>query len=161
MSVEADSARELTAFVLDEYIRERVTTLRVLRAIPVGRESYAPDDRSMSALKLARHIAHSELFFLQGAAAGSLPKFESPEHDLAELCARYEAAFAEPLDRVRTLSGDELLRTVKLGPRELTVFELLHFMLKHSIHHRGQLSAYLRPMGASVPSIYGPSGDTK
>jgi uncharacterized damage-inducible protein DinB len=34
-------------------------------------------------------------------------------------------------------------------------------MLKHSIHHRGQLSAYLRPMGGKVPSIYGPSGDSE
>jgi uncharacterized damage-inducible protein DinB len=33
-------------------------------------------------------------------------------------------------------------------------------MCSHSVHHRGQLSAYLRPMGAKVPGIYGPSGDT-
>jgi uncharacterized damage-inducible protein DinB len=37
----------------------------------------------------------------------------------------------------------------------------LTLMVKHSAHHRGQLSAYLRPMGAKVPGIYGPSGDTQ
>jgi uncharacterized damage-inducible protein DinB len=37
--------------------------------------------------------------------------------------------------------------------------DYLSLSLRHSVHHRGQLSAYLRPMGAKVPGIYGPSGD--
>jgi uncharacterized damage-inducible protein DinB len=55
-----------------------------------------------------------------------------------------------------------LSRLIVFGEkRQIAGYSVLQLMLKHSVHHRGQLSAYLRPMGAAVPSIYGPSADTK
>jgi uncharacterized damage-inducible protein DinB len=47
------------------------------------------------------------------------------------------------------------------GMMKLPAVALLGIMIKHSIHHRGQLSTYLRAMGGKVPGIYGPSGDTQ
>ena len=65
------------------------------------------------------------------------------------------------LAKVRALSGDHLAKVVTVwgGAYTLPCVTFVNFAIKHSVHHRGQLSAYLRPMGAKVPSIYGPSGD--
>ena len=64
------------------------------------------------------------------------------------------------MKRLETTSGDELLRTVDFyGLRTFPAIVLLQIILNHTIHHRGQLSTYLRPMGAKVPSLYGPSYD--
>jgi uncharacterized damage-inducible protein DinB len=57
------------------------------------------------------------------------------------------------------MSGEEAARIVEFGPFKLPALSYVTFAVNHSIHHRGQLSAYLRPMGAKVPSIYGPSAD--
>lgn len=73
------------------------------------------------------------------------PEIQKP----SGLVARYLAESGEAEARVRAGGGEDLAPAVRL----------VSFMTHHSIHHRGQLSAYLRPMGAKVPSIYGPSAD--
>jgi uncharacterized damage-inducible protein DinB len=63
---------------------------------------------------------------------------------------------------VRSLSGEALVREIDLlGMLKLPAVQFLSMVLRHSAHHRGQLSAYLRAMGGKVPAIYGPSADTK
>jgi len=64
------------------------------------------------------------------------------------------------MERLEKTTGDELLRIVDFyGIRRFPAVTLIQIILNHTIHHRGQLSTYLRPMGAKVPSIYGPSYD--
>ena len=64
------------------------------------------------------------------------------------------------MTRLETTTGADLLRLVDFyGLRTFPAIILLQLILNHTIHHRGQLSTYLRPMGAKVPSIYGPSYD--
>ena len=64
------------------------------------------------------------------------------------------------MERLEKTTGDELLRSVDFyGIRQFPAIALIQIILNHTIHHRGQLSTYLRPMGAKVPSIYGPSHD--
>jgi uncharacterized damage-inducible protein DinB len=63
---------------------------------------------------------------------------------------------------VRSLADAKLAEEIDFfGMMKLPAVFLIGLMEKHSIHHRGQLSAYLRPMGCKVPGIYGPSGDTQ
>ena len=165
MQISHDEAKLFTGFILAEYERERATTVRVMDAVPAGQESYAPDPKSMGALKLAWHIAASELYFFEGVTQGAFPKsgHEMPAsvHGMADLLAWYNTKLPPQIDKAKSLSGEALSRLVEFHTSKVPAYALLQLMLKHSIHHRGQLSAYLRPMGGQVPSIYGPSADSK
>ena len=81
--------------------------------------------------------------------------------ELAELAAWYADNFEPRFEKLTTLSNEQLLKIVDFrGMFQLPAVMYLDFVLHHSIHHRGQLSMYLRPMGAKVPSIYGESYDS-
>jgi uncharacterized damage-inducible protein DinB len=60
------------------------------------------------------------------------------------------------------MSGEQLLQIIDLmGMIQMPAVNFVALAVKHSVHHRGQLSTYLRPMGGKVPGIYGPSADTQ
>ena len=76
------------------------------------------------------------------------------------IVAFYQQAFPEKLKTLRSLSGEALTRPVDFfGMMTAPAVSFLAMANSHSIHHRGQLAAYLRPMGSKVPSIYGGSAD--
>lgn len=80
----------------------------------------------------------------------------------ADAAARYRAKVPAALDRVRALSGEKMASVLDLlGMIQAPAVIMLAMTIKHSVHHRGQLSTYLRPMGGSVPGIYGPTADTQ
>ena len=73
----------------------------------------------------------------------------------------YTENFAARFDKLTKLSSEQLVKIVDFrGVFQLPAVMYLDFVLHHSIHHRGQLSMYLRPMGAKVPAIYGESYDS-
>ena len=164
MHLNNQEAKLIAGYTLADFARERVTTRNVIGAIPDGKGDYTPDGRSMPALKLASHIAGSELFFLNGVLEGEFKSGEDISgsvNNAADVLAWYDANVPAAIDRVMALPGDALTKEVDFfGMMKAPAVTYLSLMLKHSIHHRGQLSAYLRPMGAKVPGIYGPSGDT-
>lgn len=141
---------------------ESKTTRRVIAAAPAGKNEYAPSEKCMPAGKLLRHIAESEVFFLKGLADGEFKRdplmpadIDSPE----AIVAWYDENQPLQLKRVSELSGEHLTTNIKFYTWDLPAHQFLPLSLTHAIHHRGQLSAYMRPMGGKVPSIYGPSGD--
>jgi uncharacterized damage-inducible protein DinB len=78
----------------------------------------------------------------------------------SEVLSWYTDRYAPAVKRLENTTGHELLRMIDFyGLRTFPAIGLLQVILNHTIHHRGQLSTYLRPMGAKVPSIYGPSYD--
>jgi len=78
----------------------------------------------------------------------------------ADLVGWYDQNFTPRFEALTKLSGEQLVKTVDFrGMFQLPAVMYLNFILSHSIHHRGQLSVYLRPMGGKVPSIYGESYD--
>lgn len=166
MSFSHQEAKLIAGFVLADYEQERPATRRILEAVPAGHESYTPDGRSMNALALAWHIASAEKFFLDGVIAG---KFEGGEPGVPEsiksakdVLAWWDSNIPESLDAVKALPAEALTSEIDFfGMFKAPALTYLSLMLRHSIHHRGQLSAYLRPMGAKVPGIYGPSGDSQ
>lgn len=143
---------------------EAKTTRKVLAAVPADQGAYTPDAKSMTALTLAFHIASAEVWFLNSVAKASfewtggsgLPEeIRTP----ADVVAWYDAQLPAALERVKAASPEILATEVAVfGPPSANVV-YLDFCVRHSVHHRGQLSAYLRPMGAKVPSIYGGSAD--
>ena len=75
---------------------------------------------------------------------------------------RYKDKVPAALNRVRAMSGEQLTKVLDLfGGMQAPGVNFLAMAVKHSVHHRGQLSTYLRPMGGTVPGIYGPSADTQ
>jgi uncharacterized damage-inducible protein DinB len=139
-------------------------TSAVIAAIPPERRGYRPHADSRSAFDLAWHIVSTEIKYLDAIAAGVFPHDLKPVPDdvrgPSEVLAWYSERFDPAVRRLETTSGNELLRMVDFyGLRTFPAIGLLQLILNHTIHHRGQLSTYLRPMGAKVPSLYGPSYD--
>jgi uncharacterized damage-inducible protein DinB len=154
----------LNDIYLPQIRNEQKITRRVIQAVPVDRGEWKPDPKSMSALELAWHIASAEAFFMNGIVqrkfvsdGGSMPEsIKTP----ADALKWYDENFATAVAQLATVNGDDLLRPIDFfGMFNLPGIEYAGLMCSHSIHHRGQLSSYLRPMGAKVPQIYGPSGD--
>jgi uncharacterized damage-inducible protein DinB len=92
------------------------------------------------------------------------PDFPPAPATLSETIANFESTNRAVFQALATVPESRLFEKVTFftGPKkmeDIPVIELMWFMLMDSIHHRGQLSIYLRAMGAKVPSIYGPSAD--
>jgi uncharacterized damage-inducible protein DinB len=160
-----DQARVIFSSVLPSLKNEHQTTKRVIEAIPLDKGNYRPDAVSKTALELAWHIVASEKRFLSGIPVGvfdfsPIPRPESASNS-AGIAAWFDESFAANLSKLETLSGEQLARMIDFrGMFQLPAASFIHLALNHTIHHRGQLSMYLRPMGAKVPSIYGESYDT-
>jgi uncharacterized damage-inducible protein DinB len=159
-----DQAKFLLADVLPIIKVEHATTKRVIEAIPLDKGDYRPDAVSKSALELAWHIVAAEKRFLSGICEGAFdftPINRAPSVDnSAKIAAWSDETFNANIQQIEKLSGEQLARTIDFrGMFQLPAVAYLQFSQRHSIHHRGQLSMYLRPMGAKVPSIYGESYD--
>ena len=159
---------EQAHFVLNEVFipqirMEQKTTRRVIGAVPADKLDYSPDEKSMSAWKLASHLASSEIFFMRGTANGAFDRANGaiPEtvKTPADLVAWYDDAHAKAVEKLATVSGEDLVKNISFAVFNFPAISYPGLMISHSIHHRGQLSAYLRPMGAKVPRIYGGSAD--
>ena len=164
--MDSTQVKTVAEFLVADFEHETATTLRILEAVPDGRLDYRPDTKGKTCLGLIRHIALEDAWLLNGIADGM---FTSPPDDSdscgimrpADAVARYRRTVPDALARVRAMSGEQLARPLNfLDMITAPGLGLLAMALKHSVHHRGQLSTYLRSMGGSVPSIYGPSADT-
>jgi len=148
---------------LPQIHNETVTTRRVLEAASTGNANYKPDPNSKTALELAWHLAASEPFFLNGVASGAYgPGGPMPESIKtgADVVAWYDEHLPKAIAAVSTLKGEALTRNIDFfGVFSFPAIAYVGLMCNHSIHHRGQLSAYLRAMGSKVPKIYGGSHD--
>ena len=144
---------------------EHRITNSVFEAIPLDKGDYRPDGISKSAAELAWHIAATEMRFMDALAAGEFDFSPRPRPDSIknsqDLNGWYTENFAARFDKLTKLSSEQLVKIVDFrGVFQLPAVMYLDFVLHHSIHHRGQLSMYLRPMGAKVPAIYGESYDS-
>ena len=156
-------------YFLDAYEREHAITMKVLRAFPPDQSELRPHTMCKSARELAwvfvleRGLGKVGLanVFASGNAGGPSPA--APASWDAVLVA-LEAAHAEFRDTFASYTDEQLLEPIKFfgGPKtliDMPRMEFAWFLLADQIHHRGQLSIYLRMAGGKVPSIYGPSAD--
>ncbi|HEX8848788.1 MAG TPA: DinB family protein [Gemmatimonadaceae bacterium] len=150
----------------DVFTRENATTRRVLAAIPDDAADFRPHPRSKTTRELAGNFALD-----QGAIAAALtgdwkwpPNRPPAAATLAGAIDAFDATTQAVLRALANTPESRLFETVPfmIGPKqsaEMRVIDVMWFMVLDSIHHRGQMSIYLRMVGAKVPSIYGPSGD--
>ena len=148
---------------------EHGATCQVLAAVTDAGKDYRPDAKSRTAWEIAKHIATSDVWFVDCIAAGAFSMdpaaakaadaaFTTP----ADVVAFYQKTIPVKLAVLKGLSGDELTRTVDFfGVMQMPAVSFIGFMNNHSVHHRGQLAAYLRALGSKVPNIYGPSADAE
>jgi uncharacterized damage-inducible protein DinB len=160
----SDQAKFMLGAALPSLKNEHQTTKRVIEAIPLDKGDYRPDAVSKSALELAWHIAATEQRFFSAISAGAFDFTPMPRPETitnsAGIAAWFDESFAANLQKLEGLSGDALIKTLDFrGMFQLPAVGFVQVAMNHSIHHRGQLSMYLRPMGAKVPSIYGESYD--
>src|SRR5215472_17139148 len=145
--------------------REHRTTRAVIEAIPTTKGDYRPDANSRSAMELAWHIVAAEKRFLEGIVSGGFDftPIHRPEsvQSSADIGRWYEEMFQSVFARLQKLSAEQSMKIVDFrGMMQMPAVFYCQLTLNHSIHHRGQLSTYLRPMGAKVPAIYGESYDS-
>jgi uncharacterized damage-inducible protein DinB len=165
MPLQPEHALLLRDSALRSYKAEQPVTQRVIEAIPPDKGAFKMDDVGKTALDLAWHIVGAEHRFQDFVVTGTfdLTPTPRPSHlgDSAALALWYAGTAAADLERVAALSGEARVKVIDF--RGLFKFPAVNFLqvgLNHSIHHRGQLTMYLRPMGAKVPPIYGESYDS-
>jgi uncharacterized damage-inducible protein DinB len=144
---------------------EHRITKSVIEAIPTDKSDYRPDGISKSALDLAWHIASAEMRFMEVPPAGEFDLSPRPRPDSIknsrDMTGWYTGNFESHFETLTKLSNEQLLKIVDFrGLFQMPAVMYLGFVLRHSVHHRGQLSMYLRPMGAKVPAMYGESYDS-
>ena len=140
---------------------EMQTTKKVIAAVPDSHHDYRPDPKARTAKELAWHLAAEDVKFLDGIANHAFNTQAGPAPaTTAEMVTWYETNFPRALARVQAMTAEQLLTPVDFyGAFNMPAVMYLNFLNNHSIHHRGELAVYLRPMGSKVPSIYGPSAD--
>ena len=155
----------LNAVYLPTLKHEHRVTKSVLQAIPLDKGDYRPDGISKSALDLAWHIAATEMRFLDCVLSGAFDTSPRPMPEAIknsdDLVAWYAGNFMERFEKLTRVPDEHLIKMIDFrGMFQQEAVQFLSLTMRHSIHHRGQLSMYLRPMGAKVPAIYGESFDS-
>jgi len=159
----------ISQMLLPEIDHEITVTRKLLERVPDDKLTWKPHDRSMTLGRLASHVAE-----LPGMAIGTvkLDKLEFTA-ETKPFSAASTAALLEALDKnaagakeaIGTASDEHLMQPWSLVYMGNTLFTmpraavLRNVVMNHMIHHRGQLSVYLRMLDVKIPSMYGPSAD--
>jgi uncharacterized damage-inducible protein DinB len=168
----------ITDSLLPEFDHEMGLTRRLLERVPEADLTWKPHDKSMTLGQLAWHLAdipHWTAAILDASSFDLAPEGSSREGtggpqqpgSRAEVLARFDEFVASARGKIASASDGEWLAPWSLkraGQEMFTVPRLgalRSFILNHSIHHRGQLSVYLRLRDVAVPAIYGPSADER
>lgn len=156
--------------ILAELAHEGATTRRLLERLPQDRLGWQPHQKSMTLGRLATHIAEIPGWvgsivekdeFDIGASGYVPPTLGS----VAEIIALFDKSVATATETLKRQSNDRLLAKWQLKKNGKLVVEMPRlgmvrsFLMNHLIHHRGQLSVYLRLQNVPLPSIYGPTAD--
>ena len=164
----AMTAEQALFLLQDVYLatlkNESRITKKILEAVPADKCEHKPDPISKSAIELVRHIAAADNRFLEAVIndvlnvdPNMIPENVKTPQEIADW---YEARYAKNFEALTKASGEQLVKMVDFrGMFQRPAVTFLMMGLHHTIHHRGQLSSYLRCMGAKVPSIYGESYD--
>jgi uncharacterized damage-inducible protein DinB len=152
-------------FFIQRWESEQPAFLKVLRAVPEGQLRYRPHERSTAAGALAWQLAEEQKQLCELLDTGAI-NFETSRHpdQASDIASAYERATNDLRSRLKSANDDKWASKGNFmsGGKVIwsdTVENLCWGYLFDMVHHRGQLSAYLRPIGGKVPAIYGPSAD--
>jgi uncharacterized damage-inducible protein DinB len=165
---------KLTELVLDELEREAELSRRALDVVPAGKADWKPHERSMVFGYLADMVANIPSWVamivtlpeLDIAPPGGPQQTREPMNDSAALLAALDTAMIGARAALQQTTDDHLMTNWRLLAGGAVVIETSRYIMirdtiNHWVHHRGQMTVYLRLMGAKVPALYGPSADDR
>jgi uncharacterized damage-inducible protein DinB len=163
----AEQARLLVEYFATLWEGELPATAKVLRNVPDDGRDYKPDGKSRTAWELATHLALGDVWFIQSIIDGNFTfdpeaekKMAATFRTAADVAEFYQREVPAKLNELRALPAERLTNIVDFfGMTQQPNVTYLGVANNHSIHHRGQLSSYLRACGSKVPAIYGASAD--
>ena len=148
--------------LLKLFKKEFATTLKVMRAFPEDKLSFTPHERSQTASRIMSTFVF-EMFLIESYVFGKnfdRAVFQSYAPDnLQTLISDFDKQTVQVISKLEDMPEDELKKTVEFAGFKMPADEFMLMMLFDQIHHRGQMSVYIRLAGGKVPSIYGPSAD--
>jgi len=141
------------------WTNEAKTTRNVIARIPEGSD-YRPDPKSRTAKDIAWQIICEEKMLIDALESGKMEWSPAPAPPtMKEIVTVYETQSADICRRLESLAAGKWDGTLELFGAQRPAPPLAWSFLFDIVHHRGQITTYLRPMGSTVPQIYGPSGD--
>jgi uncharacterized damage-inducible protein DinB len=141
------------------WTNESGTTRKVLARIPDGSD-YRPDPKSRTAREIAWQIVCEEQMIIEALESGQVKWAPPPmPASMKEVLAAYEAQSGDIVRRWTALPAARWEGMLEFFGNERPASPMAWSFLFDIVHHRGQITTYLRPMGSTVPQIYGPSGD--
>ena len=147
------------ALFLGFWTKESKTTRNVIARIPEGSD-YRPDPRSRTAREIAWQIVCEERMLLDALESGKAEWSPPPiPATVKEIGAAYEGVSGEGGPRLGALPAERWEGRIEFFGQQSPAAAMAWSFLFDIIHHRGQITTYLRPMGSTVPQIYGPSAD--
>ena len=170
MSSTAVSSNNISSALVAELEHEAAVTRTCLERVPADKFDWKPHEKSMTFGTLAGHIAEM-IGWTQGIMDLAELDFAKMDYKpfepktTADLVEYFDKNVAEALTTLKNASDDRFIETWTMRNDEKVYFTLpkvavmRSFVMSHIIHHRGQLSVYLRLNDIAVPSIYGPSAD--
>jgi uncharacterized damage-inducible protein DinB len=155
---QGDTVDERTLFT-GFWMKEAKTTRNVLARIPEG-SGYRPDPKSRTALEIAWQIVCEEKMLIDALESGKAEWAPAPTPPtMKEVVEAYEAQSAAMDKRWTALPPGRWDGPIEFFGSQRPASSMAWGFLFDIIHHRGQLTTYLRPMGSTVPQVYGPSAD--
>jgi uncharacterized damage-inducible protein DinB len=163
----------ISEMLLTEYDEEAANTRKVLERCPEDRFGWKPHEKSWPMAGLATHIANIPHWggmvlttdSFDYAPPGAPPYKEEPVTSRAELLERFDKNVTEARAAIASTSDEEFMKPWALLAGGNTIFTMPRIgvirsvIMNHSIHHRAQLTVYLRLNDVPVPGLYGPSAD--
>lgn len=138
---------------------ETKTTRRVLERIPEGSD-YRPDPKSRTAQEIAWQIVGEEKWLIEALENVTAEWNPGPvPASMKEVVETYARQSEDIVRRLEALPDERWSGTISFFGQERPASEIAWSFLFDIVHHRGQITTYLRPMGSTVPQVYGPSAD--
>jgi uncharacterized damage-inducible protein DinB len=158
----AEQAQVVLELMTQTIEQEATGTQKVLNAVTNG--NYKPDAKSRTAMELAAHLAMADIWFADSIMSGKFEWAGDPPRpaemtDAAAVAIWHKKQLTDRLARLRAMNASQLTRELDFFGTKGPAVTWLVLMNNHSVHHRGELITYLRPMGSKVPAVYGASAD--
>lgn len=150
-----------------ELLHEASATRKMLERVPAGRLDWRPHEKSRTLGETAAHIAHLPGLFIATIGREGFDRFEyeAPAATVGEILSTFDRNVGAGVEALRAQTDESLAGAWRYTYGERVLFELPRAAvvralgLNHLIHHRGQLSVYLRLLDVPLPSVYGPTAD--
>ena len=156
-------AQALSKYLIKNIEQELPVTRKILAAVPEQQLGFKLGDKGRTAAELMWHIILAEIAFAKGILKQNFDTFQDegkPPASAAEMVATYDRELPALVEKLKAMTGEQLATPINfMDIANVPAVIYIGWLSQHSIHHRGQLSTYVRALNAHVPSIYGGSAD--